>query len=119
MRADLLQDRMREKELLEAQLANLETEIETIEAEAEEAKVLVEKIPSGFSFGFKGDNNTERLAVHLTEEETKDMVKQILADVDDFSFVLAPFNKEMQDVVKDFNKIFSTPFGGGFLNLIK
>lgn len=117
MKVDLLKDKMREKELLEAQLANLSEEIETMEGEAEEAKVLVEKIPSGFSLGFKGDNNTERLAVHLTEEEAKHMVRQILAEVNDFTFMLSPLNEEIQGVLKDFDKIFSAP--GGFLNLLK
>lgn len=105
MKVDLLQEKMREKELLEAQLANLETEIETIEEETETRKVLVEKIPNGFSLGFKDDSD-ERLVVHLTEEEAKDMIREVLAHVEDFTFVLSPLAGELNNVLKDFEDVF-------------
>lgn len=106
MRADLLQDKLKQKELLKAQLANIDKEIVSIEEQEAQKKVTVEKDEVGFLLGVATSQGEERLNIHLTEDEAKTLVKDILADVKDFTFVMSPLAEEFNNVLKDFEGIF-------------
>lgn len=97
------------KFLLETQINKLRLELDGLEQKTVLKKVKVETLSNGYLLGIKTDVNTpydERTELFLTEEEGKELVKDLLLGCDDGLFILSPFSRDLSDILKEIGKAF-------------
>lgn len=100
----LLEKKLASVQLARAKEEQLARDLEIKTEALNEKKVLVEKLPTGiFELGIKHNLQNARLEVLLTEPEAKDLVKQILRKLDNYTFIVDP---QYDDIKKSLDSFF-------------
>jgi hypothetical protein len=94
-------DVLKHKQELEAALAKVTVELETLEHQVEAEKITVEGTGNGVLLGFKTNRN-ERQELFLTSEEVSELIYNLVTNTPDVQVVVNPFKREWDSLLKQF-----------------
>jgi hypothetical protein len=94
-------------ELIEDQIEKLNLELKNLALpDLPLKKVEVEALPNGYLLGIKDSKHNSRSEIFLTEDEGKELVKDLLLGCDDGVFILSPFSRDFASVISEIGKAF-------------